>query len=595
MLKDSDITRALLNEIKQKFISDKKRQILRESSKITDLVLVRSWEEKNRIVHLLESANIQCFTDEDSFRAGHSAHDDKDLLAHRVVLTRDWRRCSLPHFRTFLIEYDFSLKSFLTLLRNDANKLFIFLNKQIFRAMKLGKLRELVSPFFFQNLVSLNSLMLEKTVSHLPPFESISCRLKTVDLTGIKLYIRRLILQFHSLETKPPAESTKTQLFLKKVQKALRKKLLNLLSPLALARVWARLADSAGLFQFPAEKQKQVDAIFKYLMSRGVVEMKDTLRVVDFSIEVKDKGQFKKYVSEHPSLRFILESNAAAVDSEVGQFDAFIQKLSGNSLQRPSGQSLRGSRVVAKCNLEDAPKSKTTRTYLDLLSDMNRPVDAHRLKCAILRLIQPLLGSSHYYQLFSRKKLRFEFVKMGAKQAKCNPNHHGKVFQDDVVVNQEFLSGKIGRDTGLTGDRLFGRLGQMCDQNDELMQGLFSVFNLCEGPGAVENRLEYLQSHLANLKKRKIITMRKSEQLVYLFSRQKEFLECVGQILRTSQEALSLLPERERVQRALESVINKSVVSSRFESRGTRRDSPLIFSFFAEQARLKHQNRICEF
>ena len=83
VLKDSDITRALLNEIKQKYIFDKKRGITRDERKITDLVLVRSQVEKNRIVHLLESANIHCFVDEESFK---TVHNNGKIISIRIHL-----------------------------------------------------------------------------------------------------------------------------------------------------------------------------------------------------------------------------------------------------------------------------------------------------------------------------------------------------------------------------------------------------------------------------------------------------------------------------------------------------------------------------
>lgn len=68
ILKDSDIVRALLNEIKMKFISDKKKGIQQDENKIIDLVIVKSQEEKSKIVHLLESASIQCYVHEASFK-----------------------------------------------------------------------------------------------------------------------------------------------------------------------------------------------------------------------------------------------------------------------------------------------------------------------------------------------------------------------------------------------------------------------------------------------------------------------------------------------------------------------------------------------
>ena len=68
MLKDSDIYRSLLNEIKNKFISDKKRKNLGRPRGITDLVLVKSNEEKEKIASLLDAANLEFYVDEDSFK-----------------------------------------------------------------------------------------------------------------------------------------------------------------------------------------------------------------------------------------------------------------------------------------------------------------------------------------------------------------------------------------------------------------------------------------------------------------------------------------------------------------------------------------------
>lgn len=68
VLKDSDIYRSLLNEIKNKFISDKKRQNLGRQKGFTDLVLVKSNEEKEKISSLLDAANLDFLVDEESFK-----------------------------------------------------------------------------------------------------------------------------------------------------------------------------------------------------------------------------------------------------------------------------------------------------------------------------------------------------------------------------------------------------------------------------------------------------------------------------------------------------------------------------------------------
>jgi hypothetical protein len=92
ILKDSDIVRALLNEIKMKFISDKKKGIQQDENKITDLVIVKSQEEKSKIVHLLESASIQCHVHESSFKYSSKGNYliVKVLPMTLTVLVSEW-------------------------------------------------------------------------------------------------------------------------------------------------------------------------------------------------------------------------------------------------------------------------------------------------------------------------------------------------------------------------------------------------------------------------------------------------------------------------------------------------------------------------
>lgn len=590
VLKDSDITRALLNEIKQKFISEKKREVPRETSKITDLVLVRSSDEKDRIVHLLESANIQCHVDEDSFKSSSNPHsgtsganlnsapgtgDDRELLQHRVVLTRDWKKCSLPHFRTFLIEFDFSLKTFMTLLKNDAKKLFIFLNKQVFREMKLRKLKEIINPFFFLNLLKLNTGSLAKVPMHFSASSVFSCKLKKLNTDKVRAYIKKLLLQFKSIERQVEQEVGKKEQLLRKIQRVLKKKILHLLHPQALLSIWDKLEHGLGCLSFASEKQKPHDSIVKFLIARGVISVRSVYKTIAFNLEVQDKAQFKKYITEHPSLKFILESNVANPDSHASCFDAFIQRSLGETLEKQPGtpsKSLHNSRVVRKKLFpEDSRKSKGGRNYSDLLTEMNRPLGDHRVKQAGTGMVQSLVGMVPFFNIFGKKKLGFEFVKViGKPLKKIHPNSN-RVFQDDILVNQEFLEHSASPQ--MRGSCKFNqKLREMCQNDEELIECVSNIFEKKLGDsGKVirDNKLEYLQSHLANLKKRKIISLAKSEKFVYLFDRNQEFLNCLAQILKEDFVGMRFEKELDMLERASEVALSKSFVFSKNSSKST--------------------------
>ena len=62
--------------------------------------------------------------------------------------------------------------------------------------------------------------------------------------------------------------------------------------------------------------------------------------------------------------------------------------------------------------------------------------------------------------------------------------------------------------------------------------------------------------------------MKKKENLIYLFERKIEFLECISQILGSGFQGVDFTKEIESLEKVMELPINRSFVSSKYDSKG---------------------------
>lgn len=234
-----------------------------------------------------------------------------------------------------MVEYDFSLSSFLYLLNNDADRLYIFLNKQLFRNVKLNSLKSFPSPLIITKLLKSNFHSLQKIPSDFsitnPNFHFKQKFLSTKIFQPLLLSIftncnlvrdswkGRVDPLAKNLFNKPSSNFANLHINRKftdkifkiknKFSKLLKKKLVDLLQPCNLLGVWEPLFKGYAVFQYNVKNESVMNSLVKFMTVRKVIQVQNCFNKYCFDVQINDKAQFKKYINEHPLLKHILESN----------------------------------------------------------------------------------------------------------------------------------------------------------------------------------------------------------------------------------------------------------------------------------------------
>ena len=512
--------------------------------------------------------------------------DDNDILQQRkrVLITRDRSRVSIPHERTFLMEFDFTLKSFLQLIKTDSRHLFLFLNKQMFKSIKLEKLKELLSPSVFINFFKTNSFFVSATEITLNCSRpKLVCEPRPLSPELLLSHLRNILGTEAKIESIFKERNLENASLSKLCKRFISEKVVSLLNPVAWVNSLCPALNGLGKCETNLENQKKLDGLLRFLSSEKVLRVEDVQKKVRFSLKVLDKEQFQKYLKEHPSLKYILESNfdyKAKARSFVVR-EIFKSEEPRSHLKTQKRKNVR-SKVVSEesSNLnmqtsknERGPFAKNSLTVEDLKRE------------SLAWFPSVMLGRQTSFNLFTKQKMSFEFLKRPRQpepQAKTGSNFV-RVFSEDIVINQEFLAQVCGDgsdEQNGNGDSKESEnersscklsMGQYVVEmreflkNDRCLMGRIGAMVKKVPEGFLEtNRLEYLISRLNHMKNRKIIAFGKEERVVYLFQRKSRFYSLCGEMMRNSRfEKVCFREEIETLEELKEGPRKKPFISEK--------------------------------